>query len=1206
MVYKDIINRHPTFVAIALFLNFVVLSSLAAYFLVDNFRSIEDRHAFENLHSIGNLKVGQIQTYLQERKDDATISSRLLSNSLVQHWLKSPSEVVPLAVRESLEAVVSTYQFGGGLLLDEKANVRFARGQHLKLSEAAKSIALRAIHDKAYNISPIYIGDPSSPDTPLLDIFIPLTNTDTSAAAGVLVLRDDLHFLFSLIQSWPVESKSGETLLVTRDGDDVLFLNELRYKKNTALKFRIPITRDTGAHVIPTVEMMGKGFYGALRGYDYRGHPTLAYNIAVPGTPWGMVVKMDTAEVHEHVDGLEMIVWFIAAFFMTGAGIIMWLWWNKQRVEQLARAELDNTAAELRIAAIAFETQAAVLITDLSPKIIRVNRAFEEVTGYTAEEVVGQNPNVLSTPQIRKNEAFYEEMWKDLLSKGKWSGEVLDRRKNGEIYPKWLTITAVKAPDGTVTHYVGSFYDITERKKAENALRDSRENLHRLLNSMAEAAYGIDTNGDCTFVNQSFLRIMGYRDEDEVLGKNMHELIHHTRADGSAYPMGECKIYRAFQTNQAANVYDEVFWRKDGTGIPVEYWSHPIETDGEVIGSIVTFVDITQRKMAENEIHRLAFYDSLTGLPNRRLLLDRLQHALVSTTRSGRHGAIMFIDLDNFKVINDTKGHDSGDVILIETARRLQSCVREGDTVARLGGDEFVVMLEDLGTQVKQAAAHAEDVGEKIRDNLNQPYVLDGNEYRSTASIGISLFVDRTSSADTLLKNADIAMYQAKGAGRNTVRFFNPDMQAVLEARTAIESDLHRALAGQQFKLYYQAQVDVDGRILGAEALLRWMHPVRGMISPTYFIPIAEESSLILDIGHWVLDEACRQLSLWRNDEQNCGLVLAVNVSAHQFKSPGFVDSVAEVIRKYRISPAHLKLELTESVVLDDLAGIVAKMHELKALGIGLSMDDFGTGYSSLSYLKQLPLDQLKIDKSFVNDIVSNQGDALMVQTIISMAHNFRLNVIAEGVETSEQLAFLKRHGCMVYQGYLFSKPVPIEEFEMLIGRSPSLTDQIEKHSPNVAATPEMTPERRLPDGIPELVWSEQLSVGNAKIDSDHKKLITMVNGIQYMIKTGAADALPEAFEQFEYWLRLHFDNEENIAQAANYPFAKNKQEHEQMLEEFQHMKEAFKANNGKWFDDEAEYYSEFLSGWITDHVLSEDMLLKPVLQTFPYGFMSD
>ena len=1196
MAYKSIINRYPAAVAIALLLNFVVLINLAGYFLIQNFRELEKKHTFENLRSIGNLKIGQIQTFLQEREDDATISSTLLSNSRVQQWLRNPSGYAPSTAWQSLETSVKTYQLAGGLILDDKANIRLGSGQNVRLSETAKSIALRAIQDKAYSISPIYYGDPATPDKPLLDVFVPLVNPDNSAVMGVLVLRDDLHFLFSLIQSWPVESKSGETLLVTRDGNDVLFLNELRFKKNTALKLRIPTTRDDGAHVIPTVEMM-KGVFGPLEGYDYRDHPTLAYNIAVPGTPWGMAVKIDTAEVREHTDRLQFIVWIVTAFFIAGAGIVLWLWWNKQRIEKIAQAELGKAEADLRISAIAFETHEAIVITDNTPKILQVNKAFEDISGYTAGEVIGRNPNILRA-EI-KPKAFYEEMWATIFREGKWSGELRDRRKNGEIFPKWVTITAVEAPDGTCSNYVASYFDITERKKAEDALRDSREQLHRLLNSMAEGAYGVDTNGISTFVNQSFLRMLGYQEENEVLGKNMHELIHHTRADGSAYPVKECKIYSAFQTNQSVNISDEVFWRKDGVAVPVEYWSHPIEIDGVVIGSIATFIDITQRKKSEDEIHRLAFYDSLTRLPNRRLLLDRLQHALASSARSGRHGAIMFIDLDNFKVINDTKGHDSGDLILIETARRLQSCVREGDTVARLGGDEFVVMLEDLGSQVKQAAAQAEEVGEKIRDNLNRPYIMDANEYRSTASIGISLFVDRSTTADTLLKNADIAMYQAKGAGRNAVRFFNPDMQAVLEARTAIESDLHRALAGQQFVLHYQAQVDADGRIIGAEALVRWNHPQRGLISPADFIPIAEESSLILDIGHWVLETACRQIAIWCNDRPDCGLVLAVNVSAHQFKSPDFVDSVAEAISKHCISPARLKLELTESVILDDLAGIVAKMHMLKALGVGLSMDDFGTGYSSLSYLKQLPLDQLKIDKSFVNDIVTDQDDAMMVQTIITMAHNFRMNVIAEGVETNEQLAFLKQHGCMVYQGYLFSKPVAIEEFEMLLGRH-SLP--IDNRSPSEA----IHSGRVSSKGSSELAWTDHLSVGNAKIDLDHQKLIAMINGIQYMIKTRAVFALPEAFEQLEYWLRLHFDNEENIAKKVKFPFDQNKLEHQQLLEEFQRMRDSFVSKNGVWSNDDAEYYSNFLSRWITDHVHSEDMQLKPVLQNYPYDFMSD
>lgn len=596
---------------------------------------------------------------------------------------------------------------------------------------------------------------------------------------------------------------------------------------------------------------------------------------------------------------------------------------------------------------------------------------------------------------------------------------------------------AIAAGDGEARATVAGFDEIAELGRSFNfmtgQLQASRENLYRLLNSMAEGAYGIDTDGNCTFVNLAFLQTLGYRSGDEVLGKNMHELIHHSRDDGSLLPVSECRIYLAFQANQATHATDEVFWRKDGVAVPVEYWSHPIMAGGVVTGSIVTFVDITQRKNAEADINRLAFFDPLTSLPNRRLLLDRLQHALATSARSGRYGAIMFIDLDNFKVINDTKGHYFGDLLLVEAAQRLQSCVREGDTVSRLSGDEFVVILENLGSEAEHVVAQADEVAEKIRNVLSKAYRLNELEFHSTASIGISLFIGHGITADTLLKYADIAMYQAKESGRDAVSFFDPGMQAALEAHTAMEADLRQALTGKQFRLYYQAQVDETGRILGAEALVRWIHPQRGMIPPLQFIPVAEESSLIVDIGRWVLERACQQLDLWGRDEQKCKLTLAVNVSARQFKANDFVPKVASAIKAYRIHPSRLKLELTESMVLNDLADIVAKMHALKALGVGLSMDDFGTGYSSLSYLKQLPLDQLKIDRSFINDIVTDPNDAVMVQAIIGMAHNFRLSVIAEGVETGAQLAFLKQHGCRAYQGYLFSKPVPVEEFEALL-----------------------------------------------------------------------------------------------------------------------------------------------------------------------------
>jgi diguanylate cyclase (GGDEF)-like protein len=457
------------------------------------------------------------------------------------------------------------------------------------------------------------------------------------------------------------------------------------------------------------------------------------------------------------------------------------------------------------------------------------------------------------------------------------------------------------------------------------------------------------------------------------------------------------------------------------------------DTDNIVTNYVSTLIDITENKMAETKIHRLAFYDPLTNLPNRRLLYDLLKPALAASKRSGRKGALLFIDLDDFKTLNDTLGHDMGDLLLIQVATRLLYCVRECDTVARLGGDEFVVMLDDLSEQSLVAAAKAEDIGQKILAILNQCYQLKDRHYHCSASIGAIIFNEHEISADELLKQADIAMYQAKSSGRNTLRFFDPEMQVSIDARAELEANLREALSAHHFSLYYQAQVNNLMQITGAEALIRWQHPTLGFISPMAFIPLAESTGLILPIGRWVLETACAQLQCWATDERTEPLQLAVNISRRQFYEADFVAQVRQLLTDTQINPARLKLELTESLVLKDLDDARDKMHELRQLGVGFSMDDFGTGYSSLSNLKHLPFDQLKIDQSFINDLGVNTDDAIIVKTIIVMAKSMNMEVIAEGVETEAQRQFLSKHDCQLYQGYLFSKPVPIEQFALLL-----------------------------------------------------------------------------------------------------------------------------------------------------------------------------
>ncbi len=668
----------------------------------------------------------------------------------------------------------------------------------------------------------------------------------------------------------------------------------------------------------------------------------------------------------------------------------------------------------------------AVFITERDGRIVYVNDSVIDLLGYTRQALYDMTVFDLAPTDWRA--VYQAEVGKILADHERHFMEIRLLRKDGVKIP--MELNAVLLPNGRI---YGACRDITERKMAQRVLQDTQNNLQLLLNSVAEGIYGVDTDGLCTFVNAAFLNILRYPSAEEVVGKHIHSLIHHSYADGRIYPALACKMYVAFSAMQAVHVDDEVFWRKDGTAVAVEYWSHPVIKDGVVQGAVATFLDITERRLTEQKVHQLAFYDALTGLPNRRLLMDRLHQAFAVSERNARYGALMFLDLDHFKTLNDTKGHEIGDLLLIEVAARLQSCIRDGDTVARLGGDEFVVVLEMLSAEVNEAVTQAELVGEKIRAALNVPYQLNQYEHSTTPSIGIVLFQGHQQSIDNLLKYADTAMYQAKSAGRNAIRFYDPDMQAALEARIELEAELRLALEKQQFCLYYQIQVDSRRAAIGAEVLLRWIHPVRGLVSPLKFIPLAEETGLILPIGLWVLQTACAQLKVWQDDVSTRNLVLAVNVSARQFRQEDFVAQVQRVLMDSGAKAGNLKLELTESIVLENVEDTIARMREIRQLGVSFSMDDFGTGYSSLQYLKRLPLNQIKIDQSFVRDIATDPNDAAIVQTIIAMTEAMGLDVIAEGVETQVQLEFLDLRGCHAFQGYLFSKPVPIEQFEALL-----------------------------------------------------------------------------------------------------------------------------------------------------------------------------
>ncbi|KAF0204837.1 MAG: PAS/PAC sensor-containing diguanylate [Gallionellaceae bacterium] len=559
-------------------------------------------------------------------------------------------------------------------------------------------------------------------------------------------------------------------------------------------------------------------------------------------------------------------------------------------------------------------------------------------------------------------------------------------------------------------------------------IRKSENKYRQLFDSTGDAVMLLDESGffDC---NKATLEMFGCATQEEFCSKHPADLSPPQQANGMA-SLVSANQHIASAMETGSDRFEWVYRRvDDGKDFPVEILLSAMELDGRSVFQ-ATVRDITERKQSEQQIHQLAFFDALTRLPNRRLLMDRLQQALAVSVRNGQLGAIMFLDLDHFKTLNDTKGHEIGDLLLIEVAARLLSCVRDGDTVARLGGDEFVLVLETLGSKGHEAATQAERVAEKIQAALGQPYQLKERSHHTTWSIGIVMFKGHKDSVEDLLKYADIAMYQAKTAGRDAIRFYDPETQSAIETRADMETELRLALENHQFQLYYQIQVDSSHRPLGAEVLLRWIHPERGLISPLQFIPLLEESGMIVPVGLWVLQAACAQLRTWQGSALTRDLTLAVNVSAKQFRQSDFVVRVQRALLESGAKPSHLKLELTESMVLENLENMIAKMRELKLLGLSFSLDDFGTGYSSLQYLKQLPLDQIKIDHSFVRDIAVDANDAAIVQAIIAMSDALALNVIAEGVETEEQYEFLDKHGCHAFQGFLFGKPLPLEQFE--------------------------------------------------------------------------------------------------------------------------------------------------------------------------------
>jgi diguanylate cyclase (GGDEF)-like protein/PAS domain S-box-containing protein len=1097
--------------------------------------------AFDDLAAIAELKGIQVETWIQERRDDA---DELAENAGVvdrlDQWLNNGDMKARAFMLSRMDSFASKHNYdpvllhadGSSVMASKEASDPIARKVWLELLPSALSSG-KAQRSQLYRDSRGKIR---------LDFVVPLRVSSPQRIVGIIVLRAPVEqFLFPLIQSWPSASPSAETVLARLDGDQIVYLNDLRHRKDSALSLRLPINTPG----IPIAASILSGKPLTIEGTDYRGVRVLAATRPIRGTDWHLAAKVDKDEIMALLR--EMLFWVsliaIVAVVVVASAVLM-LWRQQQRLHQLNL--LARTAEKDKQLKLFYDLPfiGMAISSPNSKAWLYANDHLCDMLGYSREELLKTTWADITYPDDLNS--ILEQF--ERMKAGEIEGYTLEKRfirKDGSPISVNLDIKCTRAADGKVDHIVAMIEDITERKKTEQSLRESETTYRSLFDNMLNGVShnrmifrdGEPVDYEYIAVNQAYGRITGMKD---VVGKKISELIPgycednpeslqvfgkvaqtgesvrwehyldalgkwfafsiYSPAQGDFVAVSEditerkraeeslhqaatvfesshdgititdlnaniVAVNRSFQTitgyteaevlgknpnllhsgRQKKDFYQSMwasirtsgYWqgelwnrRKNGETYPAWLTISSVQNaSGDTTHYVGAFSDLSQLKQSETQLEHLAHYDPLTDLPNRLLVQSHLKHALSHAGRHQLQVGVLYIDLDRFKNVNESLGYLVGDELLVMLTERLTMHMRSEDMLARLGGDEFLLVLEHIEGPEEAAAA-----ARTLIELLSQPFKLSGEqEIFIGASIGISIFPDDSNSADQLIQYADSAMHQAKQQGRSTYLFYTESLTRASGAHLELETRLRHAINTNQLRVYYQPQVDISsGHIIGAEALVRWQDPEHGLIPPANFIPLAEETGLIITIGEWVLKEACLQGVRWIK----AGLpfmTMAVNLSPHQFQRINIVDVVSKILRETGFPPDRLELELTESALMQQEENAVKMLHLLRAQDIRLAIDDFGTGYSSLSYLKRFPLDVLKIDKSFVDDIPFHKDDMEIAATIIAMGHTLGFKVMAEGVETKEQLAFLQAKGCDMYQGYLTSPPVPAEEFEILL-----------------------------------------------------------------------------------------------------------------------------------------------------------------------------